>query len=194
MMPFRPVASILSTDSTHLLLRTASCVLAAATAPLAMELLVLTAGSLLPRRSREKRIHPVVPVAPLALTVVVPAHDEELLLRRCVDSLLADLPLGSSVLVVAHNCIDATARWRRNPASRCWCYVTMDVRARALRSGPASISRLPVAPKCSRSWMQTRWSLPVFLLQSPKRWPMAQRPSRLGMSGWPAAGARRQRG
>ncbi|MFL6426772.1 MAG: glycosyltransferase family 2 protein [Acidobacteriaceae bacterium] len=110
MMLFRPLASFLSTDSASLLLRTASCVLVAATAPLALELLVLTAGSLLPKRSRKKRIHPVVPIAPLALTVVVPAHNEELLLRRCVASLRADLPPGSSVLVVAHNCTDATAR------------------------------------------------------------------------------------
>jgi cellulose synthase/poly-beta-1,6-N-acetylglucosamine synthase-like glycosyltransferase len=110
MMLLRPGASFLSNDSTNLLLRTASCMLVAATAPLALELLVLTAGSMLPKRSRERRIHPVVPVAPLALTVVVPAHDEELLLRRCVASLLADLPPGSSVLVVAHNCTDATAQ------------------------------------------------------------------------------------
>lgn len=110
MMLFRPLASFQSTNSASLLLRTASCVLVAATAPLALELLVLTAGSLLPKRSREKRIHPVVPIAPLALTVVVPAHDEELLLCRCVASLRADLPPGSSVLVVAHNCTDGTAQ------------------------------------------------------------------------------------
>jgi Glycosyltransferase like family 2 len=110
MMPFRLAASLLSTGSTALLLRAASCVLAAATAPLAVELLVLTAGSLLPERRREKRIHPVVPIGPLGLTVVVPAHNEELLLRRCVASLLADLPPGSSVLVVAHNCTDSTAQ------------------------------------------------------------------------------------
>ncbi|HEX6494080.1 MAG TPA: glycosyltransferase family 2 protein [Acidobacteriaceae bacterium] len=110
MMLFPSFASFLSTDSASLLLGTASCVLVAATAPLALELLVLTAGSLLPKRSREKRIHPVVPIAPLGLTVVVPAHNEELLLRRCVASLLADLPPSSSVLVVAHNCTDATAR------------------------------------------------------------------------------------
>jgi cellulose synthase/poly-beta-1,6-N-acetylglucosamine synthase-like glycosyltransferase len=110
MMLFRLAASSLSADSTTLLLRTASCVLAAATAPLAIELLALTVGSLLPERSREKQIHPVVPVAPQGLTVVVPAHNEELLLRRCVASLLADLPPSGSVLVVAHNCSDSTAR------------------------------------------------------------------------------------
>jgi cellulose synthase/poly-beta-1,6-N-acetylglucosamine synthase-like glycosyltransferase len=115
MVLFRLAASILSIGPKKVLLGTASCVLAAATAPLALELLALTAGSLLPERIRRKRIHPVLPVnvarlAPLALTVVVPAHDEQLLLSRCVRSLLADLPLDSSVLVVAHNCTDNTAQ------------------------------------------------------------------------------------
>jgi cellulose synthase/poly-beta-1,6-N-acetylglucosamine synthase-like glycosyltransferase len=110
MMLFRLAGSFLSTDSATPLLRTASCVLAAATAPLAIELLALTAGSLLPERRRQKHIHPVVPIAPQRLTVVVPAHNEELLLSRCVASLLVDQPPTSSVLVVAHNCTDKTVR------------------------------------------------------------------------------------
>lgn len=110
MMLSPPVASFLSTDSTALLLRTASWVLAAATAPLALELLVLTGGSLLSGRSNEGRIRPALPVKLPTMTVVVPAHNEEVLLRRCIASLLADLPRGSSVLVVAHNCNDTTAQ------------------------------------------------------------------------------------
>jgi cellulose synthase/poly-beta-1,6-N-acetylglucosamine synthase-like glycosyltransferase len=110
MVMFRLASSYLGTDSATILLRTASCMLAAATAPLAMELFALTAGSLLPERGRKRRIHPVTPVTTLALTVVVPAHDEQALLGRCVNSLLADLPSGSSVLVVAHNCTDNTAQ------------------------------------------------------------------------------------
>jgi cellulose synthase/poly-beta-1,6-N-acetylglucosamine synthase-like glycosyltransferase len=47
---------------------------------------------------------------PLDMTVVVPAHNEQLLLRRCIRSLLEDLPADSSVLVVAHNCTDSTAQ------------------------------------------------------------------------------------
>jgi len=109
MVLFRLASSYPGADSATILLRTASCVLAAATAPLAVELLALTAGSLLPERGRKRRIHPVAPVTPPAMTVVVPAHDEQALLGRCVNSLLADLPSGSSVLVVAHNCTDHTA-------------------------------------------------------------------------------------
>ena len=110
MMLFRLATSILHANTAAVLLRTISCVLAAVTAPLALELLVLTAGALLPERRRGKHIHPVAPVTPLALTVIVPAHDEQLLLSRCVRSLLADLPTGSSVLVVAHNCTDNTTQ------------------------------------------------------------------------------------
>jgi cellulose synthase/poly-beta-1,6-N-acetylglucosamine synthase-like glycosyltransferase len=110
MVLFPLASSYVGTDSTTILLRTASCVLAAATAPLAVELLALTAGSLLPERGRKKRIHPVAPVTPLPLSVVIPARDEQALLGRCVNSLLADLPSGSSVLVVAHNCKDHTAQ------------------------------------------------------------------------------------
>jgi cellulose synthase/poly-beta-1,6-N-acetylglucosamine synthase-like glycosyltransferase len=109
-MFFRPPASFPSTAPETVLLRTVSCVLAAATAPLALELLTLTSGALLPERRRRKHIHPIAPVMPLRMTVVVPAHDEQLLLRRCIRSLLADLPADSSVLVVAHNCTDGTAQ------------------------------------------------------------------------------------
>jgi cellulose synthase/poly-beta-1,6-N-acetylglucosamine synthase-like glycosyltransferase len=105
-----PLASLfLSPDPAKVLLVTVSCLLTAATAPLAMELLLLTVSALLPERQR-KRISPSVPIEPLDMTVVVPAHDEQLLLRRCVRSLLEDLPADSSVLVVAHNCTDSTAQ------------------------------------------------------------------------------------
>lgn len=107
MMVFPLASSALNPAA--VLLRTASCVLAAVTAPLALELLVLTAASLLPERRRQKRIQPAVRLSSLALTVIVPAHDEELLVGRCVRSLRDDLLPDSSVLVVAHNCTDNTA-------------------------------------------------------------------------------------
>lgn len=110
MISFPPLASIVNAGPGAILLATASCVLAVATAPLAVELLTLTAACLLPERSRRKRIHPVAPVTPMRLTVVVPAQNEELLVGRCVRTLLADLPPGSGVLVVAHNCTDNTAQ------------------------------------------------------------------------------------
>ena len=43
------------------------------------------------------------------LTVLVPAHNEEALIGRCIRSVLASASSGVDVLVVAHNCTDATA-------------------------------------------------------------------------------------
>lgn len=98
-----------ASDAGSPLLGAASVVLAAATAPLLIELLTLTVGSLLPNRIKGPAIQHSA--APLALAVVVPAHNEALLVERCVHSLRADLPADdiSSVLVIAHNCQDATA-------------------------------------------------------------------------------------
>jgi cellulose synthase/poly-beta-1,6-N-acetylglucosamine synthase-like glycosyltransferase len=45
----------------------------------------------------------------IRLAVVVPAHDEEAMIARTVESLHA-ADTGSEILVVAHNCLDATAR------------------------------------------------------------------------------------
>ena len=88
------------------LLRAAATALVVATAPLAVELLALTVGSWLPRHVRRPALRPA---RTLALTVVVPAHNEEALVARCVQSLRADLGAGGLVLVVAHNCSDGTA-------------------------------------------------------------------------------------
>ncbi len=92
------------------LLRIASSILAVATAPLLLELLTLTAGSLLPRQAVQSGTKRDAHSSFLhSLTVVVPAHNEAALVGRCVRSLLADLPAAGSVLVVAHNCTDSTA-------------------------------------------------------------------------------------
>jgi 1,2-diacylglycerol 3-beta-glucosyltransferase len=52
---------------------------------------------------------------------LVPAHNEELLLARCLDSFSnLDYPIeGVDVLVVADNCTDATARIAREAGVRC---------------------------------------------------------------------------
>lgn len=63
-----------------------------------------------------RRDSPVEALDPtLRLAVLVPAHNEEVLIGRCVDSLLAqDYPRGlTRIVVVADNCTDATAEVAR---------------------------------------------------------------------------------
>jgi cellulose synthase/poly-beta-1,6-N-acetylglucosamine synthase-like glycosyltransferase len=86
----------------------AAVVLCVLTLPLLLELLVLTTASLFPSRRRNK------PAAALRLTIVVPAHNEEVLIVRCVDSIAKQLGENTSLLVIAHNCIDDTAERARN--------------------------------------------------------------------------------
>ncbi|MGD0857915.1 MAG: glycosyltransferase family 2 protein [Terracidiphilus sp.] len=77
-----------------------------ATLPLLAELLVLTAASLLPAaRGREQEAG----AEDFPLTVVVPAHNEEALVGRCIRSLASSAGPGADLVVIAHNCTDATA-------------------------------------------------------------------------------------
>ncbi len=75
-----------------------------------VSLLTLLVAALLPRRrvGRTK-------AAPLALAVIVPAHDEALVLASTLDSLLAqDFPAECrELIVVADNCTDETAQIAR---------------------------------------------------------------------------------
>jgi cellulose synthase/poly-beta-1,6-N-acetylglucosamine synthase-like glycosyltransferase len=81
-------------------------VLVLATLPLLVELLVLTSAALLPEtRVRYRAAGFELP----SLTVLVPAHNEEALIGRCVRALRFSADRGTEVVVVAHNCIDATA-------------------------------------------------------------------------------------
>lgn len=75
------------------------------TAPLTLDLLLLTAASLLPRRRRHESGGARRTVR---LAVVIPAHDEEVLIERTVKSVLA-APGADRVIVVADNCSDRTA-------------------------------------------------------------------------------------
>jgi cellulose synthase/poly-beta-1,6-N-acetylglucosamine synthase-like glycosyltransferase len=81
-------------------------VLVLATLPLLAELLVLTVAALLPP-ARERALFAGSEAFPL--TVLVPAHNEENLIGRCVRSVLASADSDVEVLVVAHNCMDGTA-------------------------------------------------------------------------------------
>jgi cellulose synthase/poly-beta-1,6-N-acetylglucosamine synthase-like glycosyltransferase len=79
------------------------------TAPLLAELLVLTTASLLPlvlpKRNEISSEHHGIP---FRLAVIVPAHNEEALIGRCVRSIIASRPQCVEVFVVAHNCDDNT--------------------------------------------------------------------------------------
>jgi cellulose synthase/poly-beta-1,6-N-acetylglucosamine synthase-like glycosyltransferase len=84
-----------------------SVVLFFVTAPLLIELLGLTAAALLPSASKGKSRR--IDTASVRLAVIVPAHNEEALIGRCVRSVLISQPQFTEVLVIAHNCNDNTA-------------------------------------------------------------------------------------
>jgi cellulose synthase/poly-beta-1,6-N-acetylglucosamine synthase-like glycosyltransferase len=90
-----------------LLIGIAGAVGVAATLPLIVELFLLTFAHLLPRRSL--RAAPAGVVAVPKIAVIVPAHNEELLIARCVASLKAAATQQTRILVIAHNCTDKTA-------------------------------------------------------------------------------------
>jgi cellulose synthase/poly-beta-1,6-N-acetylglucosamine synthase-like glycosyltransferase len=78
-----------------------------ATLPLILELLLLTVGALLPSRSSE--VNEDNEAKSIRMAVIVPAHNEEAHIGRCVRSILISEPESAEVLVVAHNCSDSTA-------------------------------------------------------------------------------------
>lgn len=74
------------------------------TLPLILELSLVTFAHLLP-----KRILVNSAVESTTIAVIVPAHNEELLISRCVRSLLEAATERTRILVIAHNCSDKTA-------------------------------------------------------------------------------------
>jgi cellulose synthase/poly-beta-1,6-N-acetylglucosamine synthase-like glycosyltransferase len=81
-------------------------VLVLVTLPLLVELLALTAAAMLPATGQKARL---AASEKLPIVVLVPAHNEEALIGRCIRSVLFSADSGTEVLVVAHNCTDATA-------------------------------------------------------------------------------------
>ena len=76
------------------------------TLPLVVELAVLTLASRLPKR----RLESSASSAPIHLSVIIPAHNEEVLIGSCVESLRASAAGSSTrIIAVAHNCTDRTA-------------------------------------------------------------------------------------
>jgi cellulose synthase/poly-beta-1,6-N-acetylglucosamine synthase-like glycosyltransferase len=76
------------------------------TLPLIVELAALTLASCLPKRSR---VNPCT-AAHIRLAVLIPAHNEEVLIASCVESLrLSASESRTRIIAVAHNCSDRTA-------------------------------------------------------------------------------------
>lgn len=50
-----------------------------------------------------------LPPAARRTALLVPAHNEQAIIRRCLDATRAAVAAGTRILVVAHNCTDATA-------------------------------------------------------------------------------------
>jgi cellulose synthase/poly-beta-1,6-N-acetylglucosamine synthase-like glycosyltransferase len=75
--------------------------LVAATLPLALELLVLSLAAAFPSRKGTTSN-----AKPVRLAVIIPAHNEQKLIRQCVASLAGP----TTIYVIAHNCADATAQ------------------------------------------------------------------------------------
>jgi len=91
---------------THLLLTLTGAVLVVVSLPLVLELLLVTAAHLLPSRPR---LSDPGALSDFGLAIVVPAHNEELLVARSVRSLRASAHSNVRIFVVAHNSTDATA-------------------------------------------------------------------------------------
>jgi cellulose synthase/poly-beta-1,6-N-acetylglucosamine synthase-like glycosyltransferase len=82
-----------------------------ATAPLLVELLVVTLAATMPR---PKRTPESIALPGLGrLIIVVPSHNEELKIEQCVKSIAASAGGTGDILVIAHNCVDGTARISR---------------------------------------------------------------------------------
>ena len=121
----------------HLLLTLFGAVLVAVTLPLVLELALVTAANLLPRPRVEGRRTQIGP----SLAIIVPAHNEELLVSRAVLSLRASVEASGNsaqtILVVAHNCTDATAANARTAGAEVLVYNDSEARGKgfALRHG-----------------------------------------------------------
>ena len=94
---------------THLLFTLIGAGLLALTLPLVLELTLVTLANMLPTRTPSAGGQSSQPENGPQLAIIVPAHNEELLVSRCVRSLRAATGNKLRILAVAHNCSDATA-------------------------------------------------------------------------------------
>lgn len=87
------------------------------TIPLLVELLSLTLGAMLPASDFDDEVVGTAP--PLTkLMAIVPSHNEELSIARCIQSLEAAFGSAQNVIVIAHNCTDATAAIAQKAGAR----------------------------------------------------------------------------
>ncbi|MDP9052499.1 MAG: glycosyltransferase family 2 protein [Acidobacteriota bacterium] len=106
--------------------------LTAITLPLILELFAVTVVFLF---MPERRLRAVGPFP--RLTVVVPAHNEEGFIQSCVKSLLDSAQGAARILVVAHNCSDATGERAVQAGAELLVYNDIGARGKgqALRHG-----------------------------------------------------------
>ncbi len=91
---------------TTLILWLIGIALAVVTLPVVLELALLSPAFFLPRRRSDSRGG----FSSIRLAVVIPAHNEEFLIARCVESLrVSAAGTGTRILAIAHNCSDQTA-------------------------------------------------------------------------------------
>lgn len=98
---------MLLTYDLHCALQIVGFALVATTLPLVVELLMLTCASWFytdPKGESRKQSS-----RSFRLAVVIPAHNEESRVGRCVGSLRASEGTAASIFVIAHNCTDSTA-------------------------------------------------------------------------------------
>jgi cellulose synthase/poly-beta-1,6-N-acetylglucosamine synthase-like glycosyltransferase len=98
---------------THLLVALIGAALLMITLPLVLELAIVTFANWLPAGKHHLLIEPRPRSEDRTLAIIVPAHNEELLVAKCVRSLRASAGLTTRIFVVAHNCVDGTASQAR---------------------------------------------------------------------------------
>jgi cellulose synthase/poly-beta-1,6-N-acetylglucosamine synthase-like glycosyltransferase len=92
---------------THYVSEVLGAALLLLTLPLAIELAILTLASRFPRRNRSGS---AATSPPIRLAVIIPAHNEEVLIGACVESLrVSAAGYKTRIIAVAHNCSDRTA-------------------------------------------------------------------------------------
>jgi cellulose synthase/poly-beta-1,6-N-acetylglucosamine synthase-like glycosyltransferase len=78
--------------------------------PLVLELALVTAAGWIPKRQKQEMDSPH---GGPSLAVIIPAHNEEFLIARCVRSVRNSATSNTRIFVVAHNCADSTGEQAR---------------------------------------------------------------------------------
>jgi cellulose synthase/poly-beta-1,6-N-acetylglucosamine synthase-like glycosyltransferase len=99
----------LSHELTLTLVWVVGITLVALTAGLLLELLLVSVAAILPGR-KPNQLEPNLP-AIQRLTVIVPSHNEEGSIVRCIESIAASAGGTKNILVIAHNCDDNTQQF-----------------------------------------------------------------------------------